>query len=1147
MQLQIRHIEKANEKSQFEIVNMHIGKHSEAVCLTPPDEIMVEPHNIILRQGLQWYLEEYLELPIDTFKKKAESIQGALRQWGKDTFRTLFGSGLARDWYQDSRKEEPAVLEIKIVSDNPAILAWPWEALESETDGLLALKYTIERQLCNIADPRSQNDNLPKDRLNILYIIARPYGEDDVGFQALARPLVDFAFAGNEIWPVHIDLLRPPTFDRLREILDEKPGFYHIVHFDGHGVYGYQDSHNRTNAMNDRFAGPEGSLVFERETVNGGEPISAEMLGELLSGHNIPAMVLNACQSAMVDERAETPFASVAPSLLKAGIYSVVAMSYSLWVSGAKEFLSGFYQQLFKDGSIAEAVQTGRKEMYRNNMRDSFTGKVKFNDWIVPVLYQQMPYGYSSLPGLKPGTERNSILPEEASELINYGFIGRDGDILRLEQAIQRQAQAGILVHGMSGEGKTTLAQGFLRWLEETNGLGSGAFWFGFEDIHSADHIIDKLADRLFGTRALSLPLDEKISALVKRLKAERFFLVWDNFESASGIPGTDVTGLIAEEGRQTLKRFLHELRGGRTKVLITSRSTEDWLTLQECFRLPLEGLRGEELWQYCNAVVADLGLTLDREDKSCQDLLNKLDGNPLALRAVLLRLRERDAATLLAELEESFNGLQGDEATKRIQAALSVFERGLDRAFAPVLRLLGLHEHYAGEVLIGDMLNDIKSEAEPHIINNCFAALESAGLCFRPDNILCKLHPSLHSCLARQYPAEETDRRVFADYMASLINSYTPREAHELRALFSLFGANFRRAIGIARELDMREAEMYLTMKLADNAWKTRNFKDGELLFTELLRAAQNYGDFKMEAAAYHQLGLMAQEQRDFAAAEGWYKKALKIVQRLNDEYYAAGTYHQLGIMAHEQRDFAEAEDWYKKALEIAQRLGDEYNLAGTYHQLGSMALDQHDFTAAEDWYKKALEIDQRLGNENHIANTYHQLGIMAHKQRDFAAAEGWYKRALEIKQRLGDEHRSASTYHQLGLMAHEQRDFAAAEDWFKEALKIAQRLNDEYYAAGAYHQLGAIAQEQRDFAAAEDWYKKALEIKQRLGDEYGTANTYHELGIMAQEQRDFAAAEDWYKKALEIKQRLGEEYFLASTYHQLGSIAKEHRVNDQ
>jgi hypothetical protein len=56
--------------------------------------------------------------------------------------------------------------------------------------------------------------------------------------------------------------------------------------------------------------------------------------------------------------------------------------------------------------------------------------------------------------------------------------------------------------------------------------------------------------------------------------------------------------------------------------VLLTSRSEESWLPAEDCLRIPLGGLRGEELWDYAAAVIEVLQLTVDRKDKDLQDLL---------------------------------------------------------------------------------------------------------------------------------------------------------------------------------------------------------------------------------------------------------------------------------------------------------------------------------------------------------------------------------------------------------------------------------------------------------------------------------------------------------------------------------------------
>ena len=91
--------------------------------------------------------------------------------------------------------------------------------------------------------------------------------------------------------------------------------------------------------------------MFEAED---GEPhpVTAGDLSDLLREHAVPIVVLNACQSAMLDAKARDPFASVAAALLRSGIRYVVAMAYSLYVRAAQEFLPPFYRELFRSGSV---------------------------------------------------------------------------------------------------------------------------------------------------------------------------------------------------------------------------------------------------------------------------------------------------------------------------------------------------------------------------------------------------------------------------------------------------------------------------------------------------------------------------------------------------------------------------------------------------------------------------------------------------------------------------------------------------------------------------------------------------------------------------------------------------------------------------
>jgi tetratricopeptide (TPR) repeat protein len=767
--------------------------------------------------------------------------------------------------------------------------------------------------------------------------------------------------------PVRIHVLRPPTFEELETQLRRRPGFYHIVHFDGHGGYGEAAFSGSRHS----FRGLEGRLHFE--TPEGSDsPVSAAKLTALLSEHRIPIMVLNACQSARIDARADDPFASVAAALLKAGIRGVVAMGYNLYVSGAQQFVPAFYERLLASGEVAEATRAGRQAMLLQDKRVCARGEHPLQDWLVPVLYQQEALVLSvGSPG--PATAPQERLPAEAPALGDYGFIGRQRAIQALERAVLIQPQAGLLIHGMAGVGKTTLAVGYLHWLQQTHGLSSGEdrglfagvlwpifplrsnkinwlahlypcnchneinrlqsvggrwVWLGFDDIHSAEFVINRLVEALFGHEATAAPLEQKRPALIKALRETPVLIVWDNFESAAGIADSEVTPLLPETDRAQLKALLKALRGGKSKVLITSRSPEVWLSPTEVYRLPLGGLEGEDRWEYCNAVVRDLGLKIKRDDPSYAALMDALDGHPLAMRAVLLRLPEKPAGQLLTELKAAFAGAAGDESTRRIFAALSLLDQGLPEAFTPVLALIGLHRRFVDI----DSLEQIVQAADRPVLratlDACFAALEAGGLLHHEGNGIYRMHPAVSGYLTSRHPADEPAQRGFVDFMGRFADQLAPKELHEQRVPFAVHGASFHQALALAAELRMDTHVTALTQSLAAFAQNRRDFAAAEQLFAALAEHGETIGNPEVQAGAYHQLGRIAEEQRDFARAEAWYQKSLAIEEKQGNEHGAANTYHQLGMIAEEQRDFARAGTLFLQALVRFLQHNDSHSL---------------------------------------------------------------------------------------------------------------------------------------------------------------------------------------------------------------------------
>src|SRR5271157_4735143 len=959
----IRHVE-SGDPPKFQAICPQDARSTETVAIPSPVGFPVEgrPNSDLMRE-LRWYLEEFLHYPFPPETEHAERVRDALRGWGVETFNKLFGDRRGGEIFNDATREGYESLHLLISSDDPQVLGWPWEALHDPQVGQLAQTCQIERRLNTVRKSDKVGQRWPKNQVNILLVTARPY-EGDVRYRSISRPLVELI--DKQDLPAQVTVLRPPTFENLREHLRERPNHYHIVHFDGHGSYGVNPAPSGSPYT---LQGPEGQLIFENDQGKP-DPITAEQLSVLLRQHHIPAIVLNACQSAMVDQGAKDPFASVAAALLKSGIRSVVAMAYSLYVSGAQEFLPAFYRDLFRTGDVAQAARSGRQRMFQQKDRVCARGRYPLDDWLVPVFYQQEPFDFSfAAKAKKVKADGGPELPGEARDTENpYGFIGRDGAVLALERAMHRKP-AGLLIQGLGGVGKTTLARGFLQWLRTTDGLGNGCFWLTFQDIRSAEYVFNRMGEALFGPQFITLEMSAKLDHLAEVFRENRFLIVWDNFEVVRGIPGTQVAAMLSDEDQALLKTFLAKLRGGQTKVIITSRSDEEWLEFTNRYEIPLGGLQGEERWDYCEVILRDLGLTIDRKDADLVTLMDLLGGHPLAMRVILPRLAKLKAAALIQVLQSNLTALgpSGDPAQDKLFATLRFAEQSLPDDLRPLLMPLALHERF----VIADYLEIMAKQVDPSWtrapIDRFLGALAVAGLLHDRGQGVFEMHPALTGFLRATRPpgasGESGERwsRAFVDVMGDLANQLAPRELHEQRGPFFLHGANFHVALGEAERLGMDIPFAALIQSLAVHAQNTRNFQEAARLSERLATLANNLGEAEREAAAYHNLGRVAQEQRDFAGAEQWYRKALAIFEKQGNEHGVAVTYHQLGRIAQEQRDFASAEQWYRKALAIFEKQGDEHSMAITYHQLGMIPQEQRDFASAEQWYRKALAIKEK------------------------------------------------------------------------------------------------------------------------------------------------------------------------------------------
>jgi tetratricopeptide (TPR) repeat protein len=1117
------------------------------------------PFGAAEREDIRWYLEDYLIAPYAVYEENGRKIEARLPEWGKALFESVFGAGKpGHDAYLKSREGQA---ELVIISRSPAFLSLPWELLHDPKRATpLALDLAaIDRTMAieGAAAPVP-----PGEALRVLMVIARPAGLEDVGYQMIARPLIErlSAVRGR----VRLDVLRPPALEAMHKALgaaaaEGEP--YHILHFDGHGTFGNGPEGVTIGSSHfDTGTPARGYLLFEGE--GGGEHlVLADEFALPVSQAKVPLVVLNACRSGMLGEGTlgeAAVEAAVATRLLEGGAASVVAMGYSVYAVAAAEFMAEFYEALFAGRTVSEAVAAGRGRLYRRKDRPSPKGMLPLEDWIVPVHYLRSSVSFSTLKQsqrsrplsldvlldeMRPGAGEDSATgPAAEDKLAPVGrFVGRDAAFYTLELALKWQRV--VVVHGPAGMGKTELAKAFGRWWQATGGVEQPewVFFHSFEPgvaSFGLDGVVTQIGLRLFGADFVGRTRDatQRRELILKVLRERRMLLIWDNFETVRELPdATGATSPLDVVEQQRMRDFLAELarEGGKSGTIITSRTPEGWLG--DVRRHELGGLTPGEAAEMAEDVLRPYPRARERRgERAFADLLTWLDGHPLSLRLLLPQLETVSAVTLLDGLKGNTAnlppGFVGEGRLASLGASLKYSFDHLPPEMRDRLPALALFEVVADENVLA-ILSQVEevptrfAGVTREVWSTTLQRLAGIGLVTSLGDGMYGLHPALPFYLMAEW------RRMA--------------------------GAGF------AAEHDAAERAL-LTAYSAFGAWLLKQIQEGaaDTAFSLIERQRRTMGrllGFALNEKYYNEAGALMQPLDEFWDARGmgpearWWvdrcRKALEADDGTPPDFdstagalwlFAVGAEAKRAILAGHLDAALATYDLMRQRLEASSAESRNRRLAVTYHQLGAVAQYRGDLAAAEGWYRKSLEIEEALGNRPGMAASYHQLGNVVNLAGDHAAAEGWYRKSLEFREALGDRPGMALSYHQLGVVAQDRGDLAAAEGWYRKSLDIFEALGSRPSMAAVYHQLGMVAQDRGDLAAAEGWYRKSLEINEALGNRPNLAKSYHQFGMVAQRRGDLAAAEAWYRKSLEIKEALGNRPGMALTYAQLGLLAK-------
>ncbi len=1060
---------------------------------------------------LAWYFDDHVSAPFlnETDAGRAEVV---LRDYGQRLFGQLFAQPAALrafDEYMQRHVDDGAV----IVRANAPIHAIRWEALrDPRHPAPLAARVMVVRQ--NIRARAREPALLNAAALRVLLVTSRPFGARDVAYRTISEPLVRSVLSGDYRWSV--DLIRPGTLEALEDHLratkrKHGPGYYSVLHFDGHGTTMSQaelreklsvaEASTPVDIASESLPVQKGYLMFESQDSVVPCCVPADYLADTLGQHGIPCAILTACKSS---RGIESQVESVAATLVARGVTACVGMRNNVTVTAARVFSEAVYTALADGLSFRVALRGGRAALLQDRRRRGGYGEiVALDDWVVPEAYD--------CGDVRLLEEQRASLPPRPRPLAQEpDLYGRDADVLRIERAVLSRGQF-VLISGMRGMGKTTLARHLAWWWEVTNFVDRCVL-FEFGDRRwDADQISDCLAHSILPNDRSNI-YDEaheagRRSILSEALRDTRLAVIFDSVDQHE-IDNDEREP--TPEVRHAMQTLISDLLAASAIAVVTSTGDSNWLvgTPPRDMCLELLGLDSEgqmRLAAKCLSTVGKRDL-LTRRDPHLLRLLELLGGCPLAIEMSMCELAATPPEKVLQDLEAQ--GIRfGDHA--RGGALEKCIRRGVERLDSGVrdaLRPLAMFRGFVTRELFLEFSRRVcglddsaDAPARAWAVARKWGLLSERGL---PPGIA-RVHAALPSSVGAAEPLRGSPptgaARKFVNMYRTLslallvplesgegkrgVRAFVKHELENLRAAARISARDNKPAgmiVGVvASELiDRRRWRMAKETAVAgvvelpnDREDHLSNFglfdlaasacaalRDHKQALSYYARAEEALRDANLPGERERELLKVLRHNR--AALErrcGSYKDAESLLrENLEDDPSAelrAKALLELSIVAQHRRDPNEARRLLRDAIAIARHHGMKTSLGSMLHQDATIMFELGE-ASAESRFREAIRHNASMGLDEDSAPSWYYLGLIAETAGDFVAAEKRFLRSLSLFRGCGAKVDEARIYGALGGVCKASQRWAQGSSYYTKAIGLCGEAEVPVFASHYFSQ---------------------------------------------------------------------------------------------
>ena len=561
--------------------------------------------------------EYYTRLPFDYAKT------------GQALYNWLDGSDHLLQGAINQHKREFIVLAIAATEK---LAHFPWEVLHDGTSFLVNRRPAAIIPIRWVKDENSQQlilEDKPADRaLNVLFMATSPLGiEPELDFEAEEAQVL----SETKREPLSLIVEESGCLTELGYLVNGyDEGYFDVIHLTGHATF--QD---------------EPCFITETE-FGEAKYSSAENIATELRFPLPKLIFISGCHTGHSRDAGTVP--SMAEALLNQGATAVLGWGQQVLDTDAIATAATLYKELSAGRKLIEAVAITYQALLKNQARDWHLLRLYVTETLPGELVKR-----GRKPVSRPSVAQEFLDPEKKLRVATREtFVGRRRQLQNCLRTLKTSSQEiGVLIHGMGGLGKSTIAARLCDRLSEHEKI----IWW--QQINESS-LVSKLADKL-RNEELRTTLKEGKEELKYRLRdvfselnkpgEKPFLLVFDDFEwNLEHRQGRYILKTQVAEILKALMWAIQEINAYH-RIIITCRYDFESELLKSFYKQPLESFRQSDLQKKLNRLRAFNSEEI--EPNLIERAKTLADGNPRLLEwlnnDVLLR---SDAETKLTQFE---------------------------------------------------------------------------------------------------------------------------------------------------------------------------------------------------------------------------------------------------------------------------------------------------------------------------------------------------------------------------------------------------------------------------------------------------------------------------------------------------------------